>query len=76
MSQILKFPDSAPRRSRAGAAAPGTQAGTVSEMPSRHLHVLTGKQRDEFIRLLTPGEQQAFMADVFKVITEHLRRID
>jgi len=45
-------------------------------MPSRHLHVLTGKQRDEFIRLLTPGEQQAFMADVFKVITEHLRRID
>jgi hypothetical protein len=45
-------------------------------MPSRHLHVLTGKQWDEFIRLLTPGEKQAFMADVFKVITEHLRRID
>jgi len=40
-------------------------------MPSRHLHVLTGKQWDEFIRLLTPGEQQAFLADVFKVITEH-----
>jgi len=37
--------------------------------------VLTGKQWDEFIRFLTPDEQQAFMADVFKLMTEHLERI-
>ena len=47
----------------------------VTETPSPHLHVLTGKQWDEFIRFLTPRERQAFMADVFELMTEHLERI-
>ena len=78
VGQILKFPDSVCRRSgiRAPtAAAPRTKAETVTEMPSRHLHVLTGKQWDEFIRFLNPRERQAFMADVFELMTEHLERI-
>ena len=47
----------------------------ITETPSRHLHVLTGKQWDESIRFLTPRERQAFMADVFKIMTERLERI-
>jgi hypothetical protein len=30
---------------------------------------------NEFIRLLAPDEQQAFMADVFEIITRHFQRI-
>jgi hypothetical protein len=44
-------------------------------MPSRRIPVMTGDQWNEFMRLLTPDEQQAFMADVFEVMTQHLRRI-
>jgi hypothetical protein len=77
MSQILKFPDNASRRSRVRGldAVPRTEAGTVTGMPSGHLHVMTGSQWDRFIQLMTRDEQQAFMADMFKLITEHLRRI-
>jgi hypothetical protein len=78
MSQILKFPESVSRRSRdraPEAAAHRTEDGTVTEMRSRHVPVMTGDQWNEFIRLLTPGEQQTFMADVFKVMTQHLQRI-
>ena len=78
MGQILKFPDSGSRQSSVRApraAATRTNAETVTDMSSRHLHVLTGKQWDEFIRFLNPRERQAFMADVFKIMTEHLERI-
>ena len=73
MCQILKFPDSGSRQS--SVRAPRSEARMITETPSRHLHVLTGKQWDEFIRFLTPRERQAFMADVFKIMTEHLERI-
>jgi hypothetical protein len=36
---------------------------------------MTGDQWNEFIRLLTPEEQQAFMADVWKLINLYCRRI-
>jgi len=36
---------------------------------------MTGDQWNEFIRLLTPEEQQAFMADVWKLINLCCRRI-
>ena len=73
MGQILKFPDSGSRQS--SVRAPRSEARMVTKTPSPHLHVLTGKQWDEFIRFLTPRERQAFMADVFKIMTEHLERI-
>ena len=78
MSQVLKFPDIVSRRSRDRVpkrAAPGTRDGAKTEMPSRRIPVMTGDQWNEFMRLLTPDEQQAFMADVFEVMTQHLRRI-
>jgi hypothetical protein len=70
MSQILKFPDIVLRPSRNRAPD-----GMEIEIPSRRVPVMTGDQWNEFIRLLTPDEQQAFMADVFKVVTRHLQRI-
>ena len=73
MGQILKFPDSGSRQS--SVRAPRSEARMVTETLSPHLHVLTGKQWGEFIRFLTPDEQQAFMADVFELMTEHLERI-
>jgi DNA-directed RNA polymerase subunit N (RpoN/RPB10) len=36
---------------------------------------MTGEQWSEFIRLLTPGEQQAFMLDVYKIINRYCLRI-
>ena len=78
MSQILKFPDSVRRRSNDGtseAAASGKKDRTVAKMPGRHVPVMTGDQWREFIRLLTPDEQQAFMADVWKLINRYCERI-
>jgi hypothetical protein len=72
MSQILKFPDSmanAKGMARLGLLSPEPEA----KMPS--LPVMTGDQWSEFIRLLTPEEQQAFMADVWKLINLYCRRI-
>jgi hypothetical protein len=79
MSQILKFPGSALRRTskdgRPEEATPGKKIRTVAKMPSRHVPVMTGDQWNEFIRLLTPDEQQALMADVWKLINRCCRRI-
>jgi len=36
---------------------------------------MTGEQWSEFIRLLTPDEQQAFMLDVYKIINRFCSRI-
>jgi hypothetical protein len=75
MGQILKFPDRVSRRIPDRGTPKATAAGTVTEMPSRHVPVMTGDQWNEFIRLLTPDERQAFMADVWKLINCHCRRI-
>jgi hypothetical protein len=79
MSQILKFPGSVlPRTSKDGRpeeAMPGKKDRTVAKMPSRHVPAMTGDQWDEFIRLLTPDVQQAFMADVWKLINRYCQRI-
>jgi hypothetical protein len=78
VSQILKFPDSVRRRSNDGTpqeAATGKKDRTVTKMPGRHVPVMTGDQWREFIRLLTPDEQQAFMADVWKLISRYCQRI-
>jgi hypothetical protein len=72
MSQILKFPNGASRRTPKD-GAPEEIAGTQVKMPS--LPVMTGDQWNEFIRLLTPEEQRAFMADVWKLINIYCRRI-
>ena len=52
-----------------------TKDGTIARMPRRHVLVMTGDQWSEFIRLLTPDEQQAFMGDVWKLINCHCMRI-
>jgi hypothetical protein len=79
MSQILKFPVSVSRRTPKDGtpeeAVAGTKDGTIARMPRRHVLVMTGDQWSEFIRLLTPDEQQAFMADVWKLINCHCMRI-
>jgi hypothetical protein len=73
MGQILKFPDSVSRRAPK-LGMPAT-AATVTRLPSRHVPVMTGDQWNEFIRLLMPDEQLAFMADVWKVVAQHVWRI-
>jgi len=73
MSQILRFPDSVSRRTPKDGTPQASIAGTEAKMSS--LPVMTGDQWNEFIRLLTPEEQQAFMADVWKLINLYCRRI-
>jgi hypothetical protein len=78
MGEVLKFPDGVRRRSNDGAseaAASGKKDRTVTKMPSLRVPVMTGDQWREFIRLLTPDEQQAFMADVWKLINRYCERI-
>ena len=82
MGEILKFPDNVLRMSknntpegRASKAAFGAKDRTVAKMPSRPVPVMTGVQWSEFIRLLRPDEQQAFMADVWKLINRYCQRI-
>jgi hypothetical protein len=78
MSQILKFPDRVRRRSNDGTsetAAYGKKDRTVTKMPSPRVPVMTGDQWREFIRLLTPDEQQAFMTDVWNLVEGYCQRI-
>ena len=51
------------------------QTGSLTEAKMPSLPIMTGDQWNEFIRLLTPEEQQAFMADVWKLINLYCRRI-
>jgi hypothetical protein len=78
MGEVLKFPDGVRRRSNDGAseaAASGKKNRTVTKMPSLRVPVMTGDQWREFIRLLTPDEQQAFMTDVWNLIEGYCHRI-
>jgi hypothetical protein len=78
MSEVLKFPDRVRRRSNDGApeaAASGKKHRTVTKMPSPRVPVMTGDQWREFIRLLTPDEQQAFMTDVWNLIEGYCHRL-
>ncbi len=78
MSEILNFPTSVLRMSKQRAPekrAAKAACGTITRMPSGPLPVMTGEQWSEFIRLLTPDEQQAFMLDVYKIINRYCLRI-
>jgi hypothetical protein len=75
MCQILKFPDSASRRALKQGMPKEAAAARATKPPSRHIPVMTGDEWNEFIRLLTPDEQQAFTADLFKLLGQHLERI-
>jgi hypothetical protein len=55
------------------AASKEAVAGTEAKGPS--LSVMTGDQWNEFIRLLTADEQQAFLDDVWKLIDRYCQRI-
>jgi hypothetical protein len=72
VSEILKFPDNALRMSKNNRSEGGATKGrTVAKMPSRPVPVMTGVQWSEFIRLLRPDQQQAFMADVWKLVNRY-----
>jgi hypothetical protein len=73
VSQILKFSDSVSRRTPKDGTPEEAVAGTEAKMPS--LPIMTGDHWNEFIRLLTPEERQALMADVWKLINLYCRRI-
>jgi hypothetical protein len=77
VSEILNFPTSVSRMSKQ--TMPEKRAakasGTIIRMPSGPVPVMTGEQWSEFIRLLTPDEQQAFMLDVYKIINRYCLRI-
>jgi hypothetical protein len=75
MSQILKFPDSLSQRMPNDGTPKEATAETVTKTPSLNVPVMTGDQWNEFIRLLTPDEQQAFMADVWELINRYCRSI-
>jgi hypothetical protein len=75
VSEILNFPTSVLRMSAKRARAAKATCGTITRMPSGPLPVMTGEQWSEFIRLLTPDEQQAFMLDVYKIINRYCLRI-
>ena len=77
MSEILKFPTSVLRMSKQTMAEKRVAKArvTVARMPNGPIPVMTGEQWSEFIRLLTPDEQQAFMLDVYKVINRYCLRI-
>jgi hypothetical protein len=77
VSEILNFPTSVLRMSKQ--TTPEKRAaktsGTITRMPSGPVPLMTGEQWSEFIRLLTPDEQQAFMLDVYKIINRYCLRI-
>jgi hypothetical protein len=75
MSQILEFPDSLSQRMPNDGTPKEATAETVTKTPSLNVPVMTGDQWNEFIRLLTPDEQQAFMADVWELINRYCRSI-
>jgi hypothetical protein len=76
VSEILKFPDNVLRMSKNNRSeGRATKDRTVATMPSRPVPVMTGVQWSEFIRLLRPDEQQAFMADVWKLTNLYCQRI-
>ena len=75
MGQILKFPNGASRRPIKRGTPGEAAAARATKPPSRYIPVMTGDEWNEFIRLLTPNEQLAFMADLFKLLAWHLERI-
>jgi hypothetical protein len=42
---------------------------------AKPVHVMTGGQWEVVIACLTPEQQQAFMADVWKLLNRHLRKL-
>jgi hypothetical protein len=75
MGQILKFPDGASRRAPKDGTLGEAAATTATKPSNRNIPLMTGDEWNEFIRLLTPDEQQAFMADLFKLLARRLERI-
>jgi hypothetical protein len=87
-SNVVKFPFTASRRAFARKprwSKNGTPeerdakaAGAVANEPPRRtgqVRVLTGERWEEMIVCFTPEQQQAFMADVWKVINRHFRKL-
>ena len=87
-SNVIKLPYSVtrgaysrrPRRSKNGTPEEraAKAAGIVVIKPprrTRQVKVLAGERWDEIVACFTPDEQQAFMADVWKVLDRHLRKL-
>jgi hypothetical protein len=87
-SNVIKLPYSVtrgaysrrPRRSKNGTAEEraAKDAGIVVNEPSRRtrqVRVLKGAEWEELIACFTAEEKQALMADVWKVLNRHFRKL-
>jgi hypothetical protein len=77
VSEILNFPTSVLRMSKQTVheKRAAKASGTITRMLSGPVPVMTGEQWSEFIRLLTPDEQQTFMLDVYKIINRYCQAL-
>jgi hypothetical protein len=66
---IVKFPFSASRNARA------RKPRAPRQMRARRVRVLTGERWEKMIACFEPEQQQAFMADVWKVVNRHFRKL-
>jgi hypothetical protein len=69
MSNVVKFPFSVSRKAHA------RKPRAPLKMRDRKVRVLTGERWGEIIACFEPEEQQAFMADVWKLLNRHLRKL-
>jgi hypothetical protein len=87
-SNVVKFPYSVsrlihsrkPRRSKNGTAeerAAKAAGAAVNEPPRRtsQVRLLTGEKWEEITACFTPEQQQAFMADVWRLLNRHFRKL-
>jgi hypothetical protein len=87
-SNLVKFPYNASRRlysRRPRKSINGTPeeraakaAGAVAnEAPAqtRQVRAITGEKWEEFLLIFTPEQQQAIMADAWKLLNRHFRKL-
>jgi hypothetical protein len=68
-SNVVKFPFSVSRRAHA------RKPRAPLQMRVRQVRVLTGERWEEIIACFEPEQQQALMADVWKLLNRHFRRL-
>jgi hypothetical protein len=69
MSNVVKFPVSVSRKAHA------RKPRAPLQTRARQVRVLTGERWEETIACFEPEQQQAFMADVWKLLNRHFRKL-
>jgi hypothetical protein len=70
-SNVGKFPIGVSRKAHARKPRASLQTTTRA----RQARVLTGERWEEIIACFEPEQQQAFMADVWKLLNRHFRKL-